>query len=240
MKEIVTKIGSLTCTTVLSSQEASYIFVLCHGFGAPGSDLVPLARELANKIPHTHFVMPQGPLDLAEEFPVADSRAWWKIDVGHVAAAIASGNLKEIQESVPEGLAAARRKLMASLNLLSSQYNIPLEKFILGGFSQGAMLTTDLALSMEEAPFALSILSGTLICKNRWSSLAKKRKNLKVFQSHGNLDPVLPYSNAIALKEFLEDHGINPQFFSFADQHTIPESTIRNLEDFISTSQSAN
>ena len=240
MKEIVSKIGSLKCNIILAPGEVSNIFILCHGFGAQGSDLVPLARELARNIPKTNFVMPEGPLDLSEQFPLADARAWWHINVGHVATAIAAGRFNEIQESVPEGLASARRKLMGTMDLLSNQYGIPLGNFILGGFSQGAMLTTDVALSMEEAPLALSILSGTLICKNRWSRLAQKRQQLKVFQSHGQTDPVLPYSNAIALKEFLEAHKIIPNFTSFGGQHTIPGNVVSDFENFlISTVQKA-
>lgn len=233
MQEIVSKIGSLTCNSVLASGKPSHVYILCHGFGAAGTDLVPLARELAVALPNTHFIMPHGPLDLSQQFQLADARAWWEINVGHVATAIASGQLTEIQESVPEGLAPARRKLMASMEIISKQYEIPFERFILGGFSQGAMLTTDLALSMEESPLALTILSGTLICKNRWSHLAKKRTNLRVFQSHGQIDPVLPYSNALALKEFLQAHGIAPEFFSFNDQHTIPIAAITKLKSFL-------
>ncbi|NRA44832.1 MAG: phospholipase [Oligoflexales bacterium] len=233
MKENVSQIGSLTCHVIEASHQAQSVFILCHGFGAPGSDLVPIARMISKYLPATHFVMPQGPLDLSQQFPLADARAWWEIEVGHIAKAIELGQFQEIQESVPAGLASARRKLLGVIELLSQQYQLPLDRFILGGFSQGAMLATDVALSMEESPLALSILSGTLICKKRWGGLAQKRPNLKVFQSHGRIDPLLPFSNAIALKELLEESGIKPDFLAFEDQHTIPVDVVGQLGQFL-------
>ena len=235
MKEIASQIGSLTCHLIEAAGDVSHIFVLCHGFGAGGTDLVPVGRELFKVLPSAHYAMPQGPIDLSEMFPLADARTWWQIEVGHVAKAISSGQMTEIQESVPEGLASARRKLLATIDLLSHQYKVPLNNFIIGGFSQGAMLASDVALSMEEAPAALLILSGTLICKNRWERLAQKRQDLKVFQCHGTLDPVLPYSNAVAMREFLEEQGLKPDFFAFEDQHTIPMSALDKLTIFLKT-----
>lgn len=229
-------IGALECIVVNSKSEAiEQICVICHGFGASGSDLLPLAQLFAKSLPKTLFVVAQGPMDLSSQFGMADSRAWWHIDVGHVATAMAEGRYEEIQNSVPEGLAAARRKLKSCLDELSATYGLPYSKMILAGFSQGAMLSTDMALSLDEAPMGLAILSGTLICKQRWQKLAEKRNQFPIFQSHGTLDPVLPFANAQALQELLEEQDLSPQFERFDDQHTIPNQVVSRLERFLKT-----
>jgi len=44
---------------------------------------------------------------------------------------------------------------------------------IFAGFSQGAMLTLDLALHMKETPLGLALLSTGIICKNDWQKKDK-------------------------------------------------------------------
>jgi len=236
MNEIVNKIGSLTCNMIMSSNtKVKRICIFCHGYGAGGTDLLPLATVIYRGLSHTHFVLPHGPLSLPSGFPYSDGRAWWPIDINHIASTIATGRLSEFQESVPEGLSSARRKLIASINILANRYDVPYSQFILGGFSQGAMLVTDVALRLEEPSLALCILSGSLICKIMWSDRAKRRKNLPIFQSHGRMDPILPYSNAVALKELLHECGLRPEFIPFDDQHTIPHDVAKKLARFLST-----
>src|SRR4051812_9883368 len=58
---------------------AGPVVVLLHGYGAPGTDLVSLGRELA--VPSdVRFVFPEGPLDLG----FGGARAWWPIDMARL------------------------------------------------------------------------------------------------------------------------------------------------------------
>ena len=69
MNRVVTKLGPLQCTVVDAleeGQEPTALAVLCHGYGAPGTDLVPLGGEIFNLEPDLkkglRFVFPQAPL----------------------------------------------------------------------------------------------------------------------------------------------------------------------------------
>ena len=62
--------------------------VLCHGFGAPGDDLVPLA-EVLSAPPRTRFFFPEAPLALPA--PYGDARAWWMLDLLRLEASFAAG-----------------------------------------------------------------------------------------------------------------------------------------------------
>ena len=233
MKEIMTKLGGLECVVVDTVPEGGrpdLLVVLCHGYGASGRDLVPMASELLRMRPslkgRTRFVFPAAPLTLAGAF--YDARAWWHLDVERLARSHALGEVREVLNEVPEGLPKSRRMLAGMLDELTRLTGVPMSRVVLGGFSQGSMLATDLTLRLEEAPAALCILSGTLIMEDEWRRRAPIRRDLKVLQSHGRSDELLPFALAEALRDMLEQAGLSVEFVPFSDGHTIPgEAMVR-------------
>lgn len=210
--------------------------ILCHGFGAPGDDLVGLGPELARHVPAlaaTRFYFPAAPLSFAD-LGWGDARAWWLIDMAavqrlqHDEAA-----LREFRKVEPQGLAEARRMLLALVQHVADSTGLPMSKLVLGGFSQGAMLATDVALRLEEAPGGLVVLSGTLLTEDTWRVKARARAGLPVFQSHGRQDPVLPYQAAEWLKELLVEAGMQHEFVPFDGGHTIGGEALVKLGDFL-------
>ena len=130
------------------------VVVLLHGFGAPGDDLVPLARALGAPA-GALYAFPEAPLEL--RFPgMWNARAWWMIDMARVERAIASGDNSEFIVEVPEGLPSSRAKLCAMLDELEAEVGFD-GGLYLGGFSQGAMLSCDVALHTDR-PLAGLIL----------------------------------------------------------------------------------
>jgi phospholipase/carboxylesterase len=231
LQMLTATVGPLVCRIVDMASDAEaakrpapdLLCVLCHGYGAPGTDLVSLAPEVMNTSPslfgRVRFVFPEAPLSL--DFVPFGGRAWWHIDVNRFQRAAMTGDIEPLMAEVPEGLAAARKQLLSAVDELCRSAGVPMSRVVLGGFSQGAMITTDVALRLEEAPAALAILSGTLICKDEWVRLAPRRKGLKVLQSHGMQDPILPYAAAIQLKKLLGDAGLDVELVSFHGGHGI-------------------
>ena len=81
------RIGELDCTVVDGpgcTEQIRAVVVLCHGFGAPGEDLVPCAPELYSatetELRHVRFVFPAAPIQM-DPSGLYDSRAWWPIDM---------------------------------------------------------------------------------------------------------------------------------------------------------------
>lgn len=199
------------------------VVVLCHGFGAPGDDLVGMGAELARGIgvaaSHVRFVFPEAPIAL-DNVPFG-GRAWWHIDMMALQRAIERGEVRKMADEVPEGLSSARQKLRACLDAVLKDTGLPMSKLVLGGFSQGAMLSTDVTLHLEEAPAALFVLSGALIDQAEWRRRAPARRGLRVLQSHGTSDPILPFAGAEALKGVLEGAGLVVEFVQFRGGHGI-------------------
>jgi len=204
--------------------------ILLHGFGAPGNDLVPIGDALAVP-PGTRFICPEGPLSLS--FGYGDSRAWWLIDMARLEADRAAGRVRDLSAEVPRGLPQAREALERLLVELPRVLPVDYKKTVIGGFSQGAMLTCDLAMRTA-SPFAgLVQLSGTLLAHQEWRPAVAKRSGLPVFQSHGTQDPILPYAMAERLRNELTRSGLAVDWHSFRGGHEIPEPVMRQLGAFL-------
>lgn len=208
------------------------IVMLLHGFGAPGDDLVPLADVL--DVPAgTRWMFPEAPLSLNMGF--GDSRAWWIIDMARIQADRAAGRVRDMSMEIPIGLALARERLLAFLEDLPQHLTIDYRKAVIGGFSQGAMLTCDAALHTDYAFAGLVQLSGNLLAQPVWGPLIPKRKGLPVFQSHGTQDDILPYVGGERLRDALNKSGLAVEWHSFRGGHEIPESVLKALSVFLRT-----
>ncbi|HWN70362.1 MAG TPA: hypothetical protein VNM90_22130, partial [Haliangium sp.] len=116
------------------------VVVLLHGFGAPGSDLVPLGQAMAAP-EGTRFVFPAAPLVLPAFF--GESRAWWMIDMARLERVVALGQQPSFAREVPQGLGDARAKLLTMIHVMRARLDATASPLALGGFSQGAMLACD-------------------------------------------------------------------------------------------------
>jgi phospholipase/carboxylesterase len=236
MRRVSTRLGELDCQIVeaLPPDTAPELAViLCHGYGAPATDLVPLAAELTMLRPElgkVRFVFPGAPLSLME-LGMPLSRAWF-----HLPMELLTGrqlDWERFSSAVPEGLPAARRAVMSVVSALSAGTKLPYGRIVLGGFSQGGMVTTDVALRLEEPPAGLCILSGTLIAREEWKARAAARKGLPVFQGHGRYDDLLPYPAAERLHALLTEAGLAVEFVPFDGPHTIAPEELKRLADFL-------
>jgi phospholipase/carboxylesterase len=129
-----------------------------------------------------------------------------------------------MRDVIPEGIDEAREALCNCVNDCKAQNKWDSISTILGGFSQGAMLTVDTAIrGTIESVVGLLVFSGALICESTWRSIAKSKDlNLPLVQSHGRLDPVLHYSTGKWLHSLLLDIGCEGDLITFDGPHTIP------------------
>jgi len=206
------------------------LVILLHGFGAPGDDLVPLA-EVVDVPAGTRWLFPEGPLSLNMGF--GNSRAWWIINFARIQEDRAAGRMRDLSVDVPQGLALARERLLALLKDLPRQLPIDYKRTVIGGFSQGAMLTCDAVLQTGYLFAGLVQLSGNLLAQTVWSPLMPKRKGMPVFQSHGTHDDILPHIGAERLRDALSQSGLAVEWHSFRGGHEIPEPVLRRLGVFL-------
>ncbi len=200
--------------------------ILFHGYGANAYDLFSLHRILSSsKVGNWYF--PEGGLSIPG-MPMG--RAWFPLDVAALEKAMMEGSYREYSGPVPKKLVSVRESFLRSLQ----EMKISPQDCIIGGFSQGAMLATDIALNSIEDFAGLVILSGAFLGKEQWPELAEKKK-INFFQSHGERDPVLSHQDAEFFYKTLIECGCRGEFESFVGEHEIPEKVIHKLKHFIET-----
>lgn len=204
--------------------------VLLHGFGAGGDDLVDLAEHV--DVPDgTRWVFPAAPLALGGAY--GDGRAWWMIDLDRLVRDQASGRPSDRTGEIPDGLTAARAAMLGVLDALARDHARTDARTVLGGFSQGAMLTVDVALHAPGKLAGLALLSGTLIAKPVWEANTAALAGVTVLQSHGTRDPLLPFTGAEQLRDFLLGAGAVVGFLPFPGGHELPPPVLAAVEDLL-------
>jgi phospholipase/carboxylesterase len=230
--------GSLDSYVIDSGadQVPEALVILCHGFGAPGSDLVGIVAEweamLGADADRFRFICPIAPQSLSE-LGMPQGRAWWMLNMSRLMEAVQAKRFDELHQESPPGLDQARSALAELVNLALEEISgvrpgdsdeIPLA---LGGFSQGAMLTMDTTLRGDiPVPQFLIQFSGTVICQPQWTVALNRLERSRVYQSHGRLDPILPFSSAERLRDLIQSADVDIEFHAFDGPHTIVPDSI--------------
>ncbi len=220
------RLGSLEVIEVHTSDGAPYV-ILFHGYGADNTDLAPLASMIPVGRP-VNWIFPNGHISV----PLGghyEGRAWFPLRVSELEQAMATGTGVDLTKVAPPGMKRARENVFEMFR----QLKVPLDRVVLGGFSQGAMVATDVTLHGEGSPAGLILLSSTLVDAETWRSLAPKRKGLPFFQSHGTHDAVLRIEPARQLATLLRESGWEGQLNEFGGQHEIPSEVLIRVGDFL-------
>jgi len=209
--------------------------VLCHGFGAPGDDLVPLGKEVFQQRPdlagrvRLHF--PEGALDLST-MGMPGARAWWMLDFKHLSLPPAERSAR-LRAERPPNVIELRKQIDAFTDSLLAADGLTKKNLVVGGFSQGAMIMTDYALRHDDDLGGLAAMSGAFAAESDWREWAVIGPKRKAFLSHGRQDGVLPFAGAEALRDFLTESGHEVRFEAFDGPHTIPAVALEGLGDLL-------
>jgi phospholipase/carboxylesterase len=109
----------------------------------------------------------------------------------------------------------------------------PDERLVVGGFSQGSMAACNAVFARDVKPAGLVILSGTPVNLATWKRGMPERREVRVFQSHGERDPLLSVPAAEDLRDALRESGLHTEWVPFRGGHEIPMSVMDALGSFI-------
>ena len=171
---------------------AKRLVVFLHGYGANGADLLGLADPLAPHLPDTAFVAPDAP-DICTGNPMGFQ--WFPIPW-------LDGSSQEAAEAAAE---VSVRKLNAFLDERMEAEGVTAADTMLLGFSQGTMMTLEVAPRRAE-PFAgLVCFSGRLMRSERLPGEVVSKS--PVLLLHGDKDDVVPFSSMEAAGTALQAEG---------------------------------
>jgi phospholipase/carboxylesterase len=207
---------SLTYRTRPAAGDPEGLLVLFHGRGADEHDLFPVL-ELLDPDHRLLGVTPRGPLSLPP------GGAHW----------YALGGLGTPD---PETFRPTYAAATAWLDELIKETGIPPERAVLGGFSQGAVMTYALGLGAgRPRPAALIALSGFIPSVPGFDlDLSPPLPQIAI--GHGTYDPVIGVEWGRRAKAQLEQAGAEPLYREYPLPHAIDPRFLAELHPWLSDS----
>ena len=129
-------------------------------------------------------------------------------------------------------------ELSQTLDSLLAEHEIPWERTVLGGFSQGAVMSYALALGAgRPRPAAVLAFSGFIPSVEGFDLALGDRAGMPVFISHGSLDPVIDVGFGRAARDRLVSAGLDVRYREDPVAHTIAPAALAQarsvLEDAV-------
>lgn len=212
---------------IIPGKEKGPAVILFHGFGADMTDLMPLS-DYMNVSRDITWIFPNGPMSVMIG-PGFTGRSWYEIDMSRIEKAMVSGEHVDLSDKRPPGLDRARDQVSRLYQEIRNNHS----KVIVGGFSQGSMLSVELTLTEKVKPEGLVIFSGVLMDQKNWREKAPGAASVPFIQSHGVNDAILGIQGAQALYQMLTDAGLFGDFINFNGGHEIPPKVLERTADFI-------
>lgn len=123
-------------------------------------------------------------------------------------------NYQQVEES--------RQLLLKFIEQVKKKYNVDENRIVIGGFSQGAIMSYNIGLRTPEKVSGIASFSGIVLEKIKPEIKPQKaHQQLKAFVSHGEQDDRLPYSEALEAKNLLESLGVQATYSFDQAKHTI-------------------
>jgi len=193
--------------------------VLLHGYGSRAEDWLQFEERW--QLPaETRRLYPQAPL----RGPLTGQRGWWWLRLESYVPA--GEQLADMSKASPGGIKVASRLVR---ELVENEQ----QPLILGGFSQGAMTSAEIAFQTDQELAGLILLSGTTVNEEAWAERFAGRRNLPIFIAHGRGDGVLPFAIMDRFQARLKAFGMNVTWYPFEGGHAIPDDVVGAVNAFV-------
>jgi phospholipase/carboxylesterase len=180
---------------------------LMHGIGSNEQNMLPLVDGLE------------------DQFYIFSIRGHLTQPPGYAYFTI-QGFGKPHREVFDEGV----KQVSSFIDYACEQYPLDSSRLYLLGFSQGAILSMTLGLTLGNRIKGIVALSGYIpgFVKDEYE--IKPVNNLSLFISHGEMDQVLPFDWGVTNDVYFRELGATVTFQTYQEGHTV---SLRNQQDFM-------
>ena len=177
--------------------EVKSAVIFLHGLGSNGDDLIALAPYFAKALPHTIFISPNAP-DVCDMAPpgFADAYQWFSLQ-------------DRDPDILEREIEAAAPVLHGFIEEIAKAYNLPFDKILLIGFSQGTMMSLYTAPRFHEKLAGIIGYSGALLGGEELLKSSDKMQKPAVQLIHGDSDDVVDSDAMPAAQEILSKAGFD-------------------------------
>ena len=194
-----------TSISPFSKNKPQQVIVLCHGYGGDGKDISTLAINWQRFLPETIFLCPNAP-----EICSVNSQGYQWFDLS-----------SDKEELILEKSLIVEEKLNTFIDQILNNFQLEPNNLALVGFSQGCMMSIQIALKKKKQISCLIGYSGKVINQKHLSDNIHSKP--KIFLMHGANDTLVPPTHLLEAKEYLVKHGLKIKTKMFKDcEHRIP------------------
>ena len=189
----------------LSKAKPKNAVILCHGYGGDGKDISILASYWKTHLPETIFICPDAP----EKCAASPSGFQW-FDL-----------LDQTPEQILSKSLVAEMKLNKLIDDVKEKYNLSANQIIIGGFSQGCMISLQTGIKRKDKINSIIGYSGKIIDTEHLRKNIISRPN--VILMHGDIDQVVTIDGLLEARDFFakNDYEIETKIFKNCE-HRIP------------------
>ena len=169
----------------LSKKKPKNAIILCHGYGGDGKDISILANYWRAHLPETIFLCPDAP----ERCAASPTGFQW-FDL-----------MDQSPEQILSKSIIAENKLNKLIDETKDQNNLKADQIIIGGFSQGCMLTLQTGIKRTDKVNSIVGYSGKIINTEHLAKNINSKPNIILM--HGDLDQVVTIDAFLEAKDFI-------------------------------------
>jgi len=191
------------------------VLIVLHGYGSNENDLLSLASSFDKKF-----------LVFSLRAPVSAGRGgycWFALDFlqdktfrYEYSAAVSSGDA-----------------IMSFVSNACKSYKADSTQVFVLGFSQGAMMSYDLAFRYSQKIKGVVALSGLLMPQTEARPTTDKLKRCRFFIAHGTQDNVITYMNGGSAAAFIKKKGVAVEFKSYSTAHSINDQEVADVNRWL-------
>ena len=190
------------------------MIMLLHGFGASMRDLANLSPAIDSN--SYVYIFPNAPIEMQIGFGTT-GYAWTQPG----------------QDGPPDEAESAEAMLETLVEEVTERYRVAPGSMVLGGFSQGGMMTYRVGLPDPERFGGLAVLSGSVRDPDGLRGSLPADRSQPIFISHGTDDAMISVEDARRARRFLEEEGYAPEYREYEMGHEISQDVLRDLKLWI-------
>ena len=199
---------------------------MLHGYGDNAANFMHLAEPLDQDEWGMHYISLNAPSII-----IGNPMGYQWFDLYPGGVYIGEASYKEYKIAIKE-IEKSINKLKNTIYVILKRLNLKMKDCFIMGFSQGGIITFELARYLNDYLAGIGIISGRIIDKDeKPNNILKKTP---IFISHGDQDDILPVSNFHKSTEYLNKYQYKFESHLIkGDTHTISPKTINIFQQFI-------
>ncbi|QKX01973.1 phospholipase [Wolbachia endosymbiont of Cruorifilaria tuberocauda] len=200
---------------ICGNRDRENLIVCLHGWGSSGSNFIHLAKIMSKSLPSSCFIVPDAPF----KREVGNGYQWFSLE-------------NRSEEALYNGVENATLIINHFIDTELKKFSLKDAQLSLVGFSQGAMLAINTALTRSQSCASVVMYSGRFLSPLKVAPKIKSKPNVCVI--HGDADNVVPFSSLGLAVKALEENDVSVEGYPMHGLgHIINEEGIKLGVEFI-------